>query len=135
MSTAEAFDRSRSVDQHVGSMAGSRERAVAGVTTGLMSEGEQVTWAARHFGLPLRMTSRISAMTAPTRFVDEQVRGPFRYFRHEHVFLPSDENTVMVDRVEFAAPLGILGIITERLVLARYMRQLIEKRNAFLAAG
>lgn len=129
----ETFDRSRSVDLHVGSMAGSRERAVAGVTRGLMTEGQEVTWAARHFGLPFRMTSRISAMTHPTRFVDEQVSGPFKHFRHEHLFVAQDDHTLMVDRVEFAAPFAALGILAERLVLGRYMRRLIEKRNEFLA--
>lgn len=38
----------------------------------------------------------------------------------------------MIDRVSFAAPLGLLGRVVERLVLANYMRKLIEQRNAFL---
>ncbi len=133
LSIGDAFDRSRSIDYHLGSMARSGERAVGGVTSGLMTEGEHVTWAARHFGLPFRMTSRISQVSYPARFIDEQVRGPFRYFRHEHLFHAEEGNTVMVDRVEFAAPFGVLGILAERLVLARYLHRLIEERNEFLA--
>ena len=56
----EAFDRSRSIDLHMSSMARSRERAVDGVTTGLIGEGGEVTWRAWHFGVPIRMTSRIT---------------------------------------------------------------------------
>jgi hypothetical protein len=40
----------------------------------------------------------------------------------------------MIDRVSFAAPLGILGLIVERLVLSAYLRRLIEQRNTFLGA-
>ncbi|GAB3615937.1 hypothetical protein GCM10027416_04940 [Okibacterium endophyticum] len=132
----EAFDRARSIDAHVGSMARSHERAVSGVTSGLISLGEEVTWRARHFGIPFRLTSRITCMSEPAFFVDEQVRGPFRSFRHEHSFEPTaNGGTTMIDRVSFTAPLGPLGLIAERLVLSRYMRRLIEQRNEYLAAG
>ncbi|MET1051075.1 MAG: SRPBCC family protein, partial [Mycetocola sp.] len=92
-----------------------------------------VTWRAWHFGVPLRMTSRITALNPPHSFTDEQVRGPFRSFRHEHEFRPSGAGTLMVDRVSFAAPFGVLGRVVERLVLASYMKRLIERRNTFLS--
>ncbi len=127
------FDLSRSIDAHTSSMAKSRERAVAGTVTGLIGLGEEVTWRAWHFGVPIRMTSRITAMDAPRSFVDEQVHGPFRHFRHVHEFSPVEGGTVMTDRIEFSAPFGPLGRIVEKLVLTRYLRSLIETRNAYLA--
>ena len=113
-------------------MAKSREKAVRGVTAGLISLGEEVTWRAWHFGIPIHMTSRITEMVSPDYFVDEQVKGPFRRFRHIHEFLDDGEETVMIDRIEFAAPLGPAGRIVERLFLARYLRDLIETRNRYL---
>lgn len=133
MPQSELFDRARSIDAHKESMAHSREKAVAGVTSGLISLGEDVTWRAWHFGVPLRMTSRITEMDPPNYFVDEQVRGPFRQFRHVHEFSPDPAGTTMIDRIEFAAPFGPLGRLAERLVLARYLRKLIETRNRHLA--
>jgi len=132
MDVQDAFDRSRSIDAHTTSMAASHERAVAGVTSGLIGLGEEVTWRAWHFGVPIRMTSRITRMESPNVFVDEQVAGPFASFRHEHRF-ESDERggTVMTDRVRLAAPLGIAGRAAE-LVVGRYLRRLIERRNAYL---
>ena len=115
-------------------MAKSREEAIAGVTAGLISLGEEVTWRAWHFGFPLRMTSRITEMQSPDYFVDEQVRGPFRRFRHLHEFSHDAEGTFMVDRIEFAAPFGPVGRLAERLVLARYMKSLIETRGRHLAS-
>ncbi len=134
MPKPELFDLARSIDAHKDSMARSREDAVAGVRSGLISLGEQVTWRAWHFGVPIRMTSRITQMEAPDYFVDEQVKGPFRRFRHVHEFSEDSDGTTMVDRIELAAPFGPVGRVVERLVLARYLRTLIETRNRRLAA-
>lgn len=130
----EAFDLSLDVNVHADSMAASREAAVAGITSGRMALDDQVTWRAWHFGVPRRMTSRITALERPSRFVDEQVQGPFARFRHEHVFESMENATRMIDRIEFAAPLGWFGLVAERLVLTGYLRTLIKRRNAYLAS-
>ena len=135
MPKPELFDLARSIDAHKDSMARSREDAVGGVRSGLISLGEQVTWRAWHFGVPIRMTSRITQMESPDYFVDEQVKGPFRRFRHVHEFSEDSNGTTMVDRIEFAAPFGPVGRVVERLVLARYLQTLIETRNRHLTAG
>ncbi|TLM74513.1 hypothetical protein [Pseudarthrobacter sp. NamB4] len=66
-------------------------------------------------------------------FDDEQVKGPFRRFRHIHEFNQDSGGTTMVDRIEFAAPFGLIGRLVEKLVLAGYLRRLIEARNRYLA--
>lgn len=131
-SQLELFDRARSIDAHTNSLAQSREKAVAGTTTGLISLGEQVTWRAWHFGVPLRMTSEIMEMEVPSYFVDQQIKGPFRRFRHVHEFSQVDGIAMMTDRIEFEAPMGVLGRVVEKLVLARYLKKLIETRNRYL---
>jgi ligand-binding SRPBCC domain-containing protein len=123
------FDTSLSVETHTSSMRATRERAVAGVTSGLLALGDQVTWQARHFGLTWRLTSTISACARPSFFVDEQVAGPFRRWRHEHRFRATDEGTLMEDVVDFAAPLGPLGALADLLVLRRHLTGLILVRN------
>jgi ligand-binding SRPBCC domain-containing protein len=129
---ATAFDLSLSIDEHRASFEDSGEAAVGGVTTGVIGLGEFVTWRARHFGITWTMTSTITEWDRPHRFVDEQLKGPFRSFRHEHVFEPVEHGTRLVDHVEFEAPFGILGRAVERLILGRYLRQLIDVRNTFL---
>ena len=54
------FDRARSIDTHLETMAASGERAVAGVTEGLISAGEEVTWGQRQIGFsgPESLTER-----------------------------------------------------------------------------
>jgi len=127
------FNLARSIDAHLDSQADAGEQAVAGVTMGLIGAGQEVTWRARHFGVPIRMTSRLTSMEFPERFVDEQVRGPFKAFRHVHEFEATASGSVMTDRVEFTAPFGLLGRIVEKLVLHRYLERLIVERGLYLA--
>ncbi|MER7557515.1 SRPBCC family protein [Nocardioides sp. NPDC126508] len=131
----QCFELSLSVDAHRASMSDSGERAVAGVTSGVMRLGDSVTWRARHFGLPVTMTSVISEYDAPHRFVDEQQSGPFRRWWHEHRFEPVAGGTLMTDVVEFESPAGPVGRLVNALVLTRYMTTLLEQRNAWLRAA
>ncbi|MBT2503511.1 SRPBCC family protein [Curtobacterium sp. ISL-83] len=152
------FAISLDIGAHERSLAGTGERAVAGTTNGAIGLGETVTFRARHLGVVWQLTSRITALEAPHRFVDEQVRGPFARFRHEHRFEPSARGTGMhpargarmppargarmppargtrmIDEIEFRAPFGPLGRLAEVLVLRRYLERLITERNAALAA-
>lgn len=132
---AAAFDAGVDIDLHLAAMSGSGERAVAGVTTGRIGPGESVTWQARHFGLRWRMTSKITEYDRPVRFVDEQVRGPFRRWRHEHLFRRDGAGTLMIDLVDFEAPAGPIGKLVAMTVLRPYLRRLIVRRNASLAAA
>jgi ligand-binding SRPBCC domain-containing protein len=126
------FDLSRSVDLHMASTAHTGERAVAGVTSGLMALGEEVTWRARHFGLWQHLTSRITAFDRPAYFRDSLVRGIFRRFDHDHFFAVSHHGTVMRDVFDFQSPLGILGRLADRVFLVRYMTHLLATRNALI---
>jgi ligand-binding SRPBCC domain-containing protein len=129
---ARCFDLARDVELHQRSTAASRERAVAGVTSGLLGAGDEVTWEARHFGVRQRLTSRITEFDPPKRFVDEMVRGAFARFRHEHQFLSVPEGTDVVDIFDYTAPLGPLGRLADGLFLRRYMTRLLRERNAYL---
>ena len=125
------FDLSLDVDLHTQST-GAREEIVAGVRSGLMVLGDDVTWKAWHFGIPFRMTSAITEYERPTRFVDEQTRGPFARWRHEHRFEPNNGGTRMVDVVDYRSPLGPLGSLVDRIRLEQYMVELLRRRNEFL---
>ncbi|MEH3089372.1 MAG: SRPBCC family protein [Microbacterium arborescens] len=130
---AALFDASLDIGAHVASMRGTGERAIAGVTTGRIGLGESVTWRAWHFGIRFTMTSRVTELERPRRFVDEQVAGPFRSFHHEHVYVERDGETVMTDRVTVASPL--FGVLAERLVLVPYLRRLLTRRARHLVAS
>lgn len=128
------FDLARSVEAHTRSTATTRERAVAGTTSGLLALGDQVTWRARHFGIWQELTSRITAFDRPRHFRDSMVRGAFASFNHDHFFAPASGGTIVQDVFEYHAPLGVLGRIAERLFLTAYMRRFLDARLRALKA-
>jgi ligand-binding SRPBCC domain-containing protein len=121
-----------SIDLHMASTAGTREQAVAGVTTGLIGEGESVTWRGRHFGLMLQHTSRITQYEPPAFFQDVMTSGVFKRFEHDHRFQERDGETVMRDELRFSAPFGVFGLMAERLVLRNYLTRFLLERNKFI---
>ena len=126
------FDLSRSIDLHKLSTAHTNEEAIAGVTTGLISLNESVTWRAKHFGIYQNLTSKVIEFERPDFFVDIMVKGAFKSFRHEHHFEEIDGETIMEDVFDYQSPLGILGAIADRLFLKRYMTNLLSKRNEMI---
>lgn len=128
------FDLSLDVDVHTQST-GAREEIVGGIRSGRMKLGDEVTWKAWHFRIPFRMTSKITEYERPTRFVDEQTRGPFASWRHEHRFEVRDDGTLMIDVVDYRSPLGPLGSLVDWIRLERYMVELLQRRNEFLCGA
>ncbi len=140
---ARVFDLARSIEVHLLGNTHFGEQAVVlpptkgitgkGITTGLISLGQQVTWRARHFGVRQTLTSAITAMDSPTYFQDTMLHGAFRSMQHDHDFRAiSPTETEMRDIFHFAAPIPLLGLIAERLVLRRYMQSLLHERNVII---
>jgi ligand-binding SRPBCC domain-containing protein len=123
------FDLSRSIDFHQLSANHTHEKAIAGKITGLIGLYESVTWRAKHFGLHQKLTSKITSFDQPAYFVDEMVSGAFKRFKHEHFFEKMEAGTLMKDRFDYESPLGILGILADKIFLKRYMTKFLEQRN------
>jgi ligand-binding SRPBCC domain-containing protein len=123
------FYLSLSVDLHKASTAGTNEEAIAGVTSGLMKKNDRVTWRAKHFGIVQHLTTVIPEYDPPHFFISRMVKGTFKKIEHKHIFNEEAGVTTMRDEFLFEAPMGILGQLASALVLTRYMRTLLEKRN------
>jgi ligand-binding SRPBCC domain-containing protein len=74
----------------------------------VLREGTLIDYRLRVHGLPLHWRTRISAWQPPHRFVDEQHRGPYRRWIHEHTFEPRDGGTLARDVVRYAVPFDML---------------------------
>jgi len=129
------FDLARDIDLHARSLDDTNEKAVAGVTSGLIGLGDEVTWEATHFGVRQRLTSRITAFDRPHSFRDSMVRGAFAGFDHDHLFEYEDGVTTMKDVFDYRSPLGRLGRLADVLFLERYIRRLIETRAAAIRSA
>mgnify|MGYP002624016111 FL=1 len=87
--------------------------------------GSEVDYRLRWRGLPRRWRSRIVEWRLPRVFTYEQVRGPFRSFRHRHLLAPDTTGTRVVDRVTYAVAGG--GLV-DGLLVAPDLRRIFDYR-------
>jgi ligand-binding SRPBCC domain-containing protein len=66
-----------------------------------MREGALIDYRIRLHGIPVRWRTRITVWDPPHRFVDEQVLGPYKLWRHEHRFEQNSEGTLMTDSIQY----------------------------------
>jgi ligand-binding SRPBCC domain-containing protein len=71
--------------------------------------GDRIRYRIRLLGIPISWVSQISEWTDGVSFVDEQERGPYRTWRHQHTIEAADGGVRMHDRVDYELPLGVLG--------------------------
>jgi len=124
------FKLATSIDLHLASAAQTQEKAVGGVTSGLIGEGETVQWQGRHFGRTRIHSSRIDGWRPFSYFREVMVEGSFALFEHEHHFAMMDDGTRMRDEIRFAVP-GLLGRLMER-VVRRHLIAMLKQRNAVI---
>ncbi len=122
------FDLARNVDLHPATTKKTKERAIEGVTSGLMKKGDTVTWEATHLGVKQKLSVQITEMKKPYTFTDVMTKGAFHSFRHTHEFIENGSGTIMRDTFSYKSPFSILGIMADELFLKRYMRNFIADR-------
>jgi ligand-binding SRPBCC domain-containing protein len=125
------FDLARDVGVHLLTAASTQERVVAGKATGLLELGDTVTFEAVHLGVRQRLTAQIVELDRPHRFVDEMREGAFASLRHVHEFFETRGAVLMRDTLEWRSPLGLLGVLADKLFVERHLRAfLVEKQSA-----
>ena len=126
------FDTCRNIDIHQFSASKTNEKAIAGRTSGLINKGETVTWKGKHFGFKIQHESIITEMEFPNYFVDEQLKGHFKSFKHEHIFIQNENQTIMTDILEYETPFGVFGKLFDKLILENHLANFILHRNHIL---
>ena len=96
-----------------------------------MRPGALIDYKLRVHGIPIKWRSEITAWEPPFRFVDEQRRGPYRLWIHEHRFKSKDGGTLAMDRVEYAVPGGEL---IRRLFVEKDVEKIFKYRTDRLKA-
>jgi ligand-binding SRPBCC domain-containing protein len=94
-----------------------------------MHVGALIEYSLRVHGLPVRWRTEITAWEPPARFVDEQLRGPYRWWVHEHRFEPAEGGTLATDRVEYGVPGGQLA---NRVLVGRDLQRIFAYRQGVL---
>jgi len=96
--------------------------------------GARIDYRLSLLGVPFRWRTLIEACEPGRRFVDVQLEGPYRRWRHTHAFEDVPGGTLMHDRVEYQLPLGPLGAVAHALLVRRQLRAIFDHRRAVIAA-
>lgn len=94
-----------------------------------MKEGTLIDYRLRIRGIPIRWQSRITVWDPPHRFVDEQVRGPYRYWIHQHTLEPDGNTMIARDLVRYD---HIGGRLVNRLMVGRDVETIFAYRRKVL---
>lgn len=108
------------------------EVPINGRINGLMNEGEEVTWKAKHLFKTRVLKVKLTSLKRPHSFTDEQLEGDFRFMKHEHVFKQIENGTIMIDLFQFETGYGFFGSLLNRFYLTRYLQSLLEERNRMI---
>lgn len=94
-----------------------------------LRRGDRIRYRIRLLGIPIPWVSRITEWEEGIRFVDEQERGPYRRWRHEHTLRDVKGGVMMLDRVEYELPLGALGRLFGGWWVRRNLNHIFEYRT------
>jgi len=95
-----------------------------------MVPGAQIEYRLVLHRVPIRWKTEIREWTPGRRFVDVQLRGPYRLWEHTHDFSPVRGGTEIRDRVRYALPLGVLGGVAHAAFVARDVAAIFDFRAA-----
>lgn len=94
-----------------------------------MSEGAIIDYRLSLLGIPFRWKTRIESWEPGRRFVDVQLRGPYRLWRHTHEFVPVEGGTLVRDSVSYELPFGPLGRFAHALMVRRQLDAIFDHRQ------
>lgn len=100
-----------------------------------MRTGATIDYQLSLFGLKFRWHTLIESFDPGSGFVDLQMKGPYRTWRHSHGFSDTPGGTLVRDRVEYEMPLGPLGEMARRLFVARQIHRIFDFRRAAIEAA
>lgn len=79
------------------------------VSTPQIEKGTLIDYKLHVHGIPMGWRTLIDEWSPNSKFVDLQLKGPYKLWRHTHEFLDFAGGTLMRDRVQFRLPAGYLG--------------------------
>jgi len=102
-----------------------------------MQAGTAIDYKLRIRGMPMRWRSVISVWEPPCLFVDEQVHGPYRFWRHKHGFEPhASGGTIVRDTIDYGVPGGrLINRLFVQPDVERIFRYRLEKLGEIFGAA
>ncbi|HEY2762079.1 MAG TPA: SRPBCC family protein, partial [Pirellulales bacterium] len=99
-----------------------------------LAPGVLLDYRLQLLGIKFRWKTLIETFEPPHRFSDLQLNGPYKLWHHAHEFYAVDGGTLVIDRVRYQVPLGLLGRIINILFVRRQLEAIFDYRQAQIAA-
>jgi ligand-binding SRPBCC domain-containing protein len=92
-------------------------------------KGTLIKYSLRWRVFPIRWTTEIVEWEPPYRFVDVELKGPYKLWHHEHRFTAEGNGTRIIDEVHYELPFGFLGSIAHRLKVRKDVETIFAYRT------
>jgi hypothetical protein len=102
---------------------------VKSMSTPVIEEGSLIEYRLKLRGIPMKWLTRIEEWSPPTKFVDNQLKGPYQLWHHTHSFEKLGSGTLMTDRVRFRLPLGFAGWLGGSALVRRDVEKIFRFRR------
>lgn len=84
------------------------------------------------FHIPLKWKTRIIQVEYQKSFTDLQEKGPYKYWKHFHEFIPNEEGVLMKDTVDYELPFGFIGTLAHDLLVKKKLEDIFNFRYRVL---
>jgi ligand-binding SRPBCC domain-containing protein len=98
-----------------------------------MRAGAEIDYIIRWQGIPMKWKTIIRRYDPPFSFIDEQERGPYTLWHHEHTFEETAAGVLIRDQVDYRLPLGFLGQIAHAVMVKRQLLEIFRFRQKTIA--
>jgi uncharacterized protein len=92
-------------------------------------KGTLIKYSLRWRIFPIRWTTEIIEWEPPYRFVDLQLKGPYKLWHHEHRFVAEGNGTRIIDEVQYQLPFGVFGSIAHSLKVRKDVETIFAYRT------
>lgn len=95
-----------------------------------MYEGLMIEYTVRPMlGIPMNWITEIKTVKNHSFFVDEQRKGPYRIWHHEHHFKEVEGGVEMTDIVSYEIPFGFLGRLMHPILVKNKLKEIFDYRR------
>ena len=97
-----------------------------------MKQGALIDYTIKLFKVPIHWRTLITTYEPPFKFVDEQIKGPYNFWHHTHMFKEVTDGVEIFDEVHYSIPFGPLGSLLHALWIKKDLNHIFEYRKGVI---
>ncbi|WP_290733108.1 TIGR01777 family oxidoreductase [Halobacteriovorax sp. JY17] len=105
---------------------------IVGMNTDQIKTGSLIDYKLKIHGIPAKWKTKINNFEKNKSFIDEQLKGPYSKWVHQHDFQSLKNGTLISDKIVYKVPFGILGNLVSGWFISRDVKSIFNYRNAVI---